>query len=231
MAHYILREKVIKLRLQGATYGQIRRSLGVSKSTLSDWLRNLPLTREQMELLSINRERAKDLGREKFRITYKKKKLKRLRSVYKEQWDKFIPLSENELFLAGVFLYWGEGDKMHGHVTISNTDPRVIKFSLYWMIYSLKIPKEKIKVGLHVYKDMNIKETISFWSKTLGMPKNQFRKPYVKKTNRSELTYKGFGRGTCKLYAGSVILSEKIAMTIKAISDKYGAKDEIFWYN
>lgn len=78
---------------------------------------------------------------------------------------------------------------------------------------------------------MDIREAVKFWSKTLGIPENQFRKPYIKKTNREGTTYKSFGHGTCRLYAGSVSLSEKIAMTIKEISDRYGAKSEIFWYN
>ncbi len=88
-----------------------------------------------------------------------------------------------------------------------------------------------IKINLHLYKDMDIEESIDFWSKTLNIPPSQFRKPYIKKSNREGLTYKSFGYGTCRLYTCSVLLSEKIAMSIKAISDKYGAKSEIFWYN
>ncbi len=142
-----------------------------------------------------------------------------------------MPLTKKELFLAGLFLYWGEGDKKSGRVCISNTDPRIVKFALYWMINVLKIPRKKIKVGLHLYKDMSVEESINFWSKHLNIPKQQFNKPYIKSTNRAGLTYKSFGHGTCKLYVGSVVLSEMMAMSIKAISDQYGDKDEIFWYN
>lgn len=231
MSKIALREKVIKLRLQGYTYGQIKRSLGVSKSTLSDWLRNLPLNEQQLELLSKNRERSRDLAREKYIATRKNQRLARLKQVLNQQNDFLLPLSEKELFLCGLFLYWGEGEKRHGIVSISNTDPRVIKFALYWMTESLNIPKVKIRVNLHLYKDMSIDESTNFWSDILDIPTTQFNKPYIKKTNREGLTYKSFGHGTCKLYAGSVTLSEKIAMSIKAISDKYGAKNEIFWYN
>lgn len=231
MSKILLREKAIALRLKGYTYGQIKKELILSKSTLSDWLQKLPLTNKQIEILSQNKEKAMELGREKFRNTLQNKKLTRLKEIYQKQSREFLPLSKKEIFLAGVFLYWGEGDKLHGRVTISNTDPRVVKFALYWMNYALKIPKSKIKVNLHLYKDMDIKAAISFWSKILSLPKNQFNKPYIKKSNREGLTYKSFGHGTCKLYVGSVPLSEKIAMTIKAISDNYGAKSDIFWYN
>lgn len=231
MANRVLREEVTKLRLQGYTYGQIKRSLGVSKSTLSNWLANLPLNEKQLASLAKNTELTIDVGREKFIETAKNKRLKRLKEVLDNQKKEFLPLTDKELFLAGVFLYWGEGEKRRGPISISNTDPKLVKFALYWMIHSLKIPKEKIRANLHLYRDMSIVESIKFWSGILDIPKSQFRKPYIKKTTREGMTYKSFGHGTCKLYAGSVSLSEKIAMTIKSISDKYGAKSEIFWYN
>lgn len=231
MSKILLREQAIKLRIKGYTYGQIKRELDLAKSTLSGWLRNLPLNKEQLELLSKNRERSRDLAREKYITTRKNQRLARLKQVLKQQNNSLLPLSEKELFLCGLFLYWGEGEKRHGVISISNTDPKVIKFALYWMTYSLKIPKDKIRINLHLYKDMNRDESTIFWSNTLNVSTTQFNKPYIKKTNREGLTYKSFGHGTCKLYAGSVLLSEKIAMSIKAISDKYGAKSELFWYN
>lgn len=231
MAKTALRAEVIKLRLQGYTFGQIKRELGVAKSTLSGWLRNLPLNERQLELLAENRERAKDLAVERYIETRRRQKLARLKLVFNKQCDELLPLSEKELFLCGLFLYWGEGEKRHGIISISNTDPRVIKFALYWMTNSLKILREKIRINLHLYKDMSIDEATNFWSNILDIPKVQFNKPYIKKTNREGLTYKSFGHGTCKLYAGSVLLSEKIAMSIKAISDQYGAKNNLFWYN
>jgi hypothetical protein len=231
MSKIVLREKAVSLRLEGQTYRQIREELGVSKSTLSLWLQKLPLTELQIEVLSKNKERSKELSREKFRNTCLQKRITRLRGVYEEQSRELLLLSEKELFLSGLFLYWGEGEKRHGIVSISNTDPRVVKFALIWMTKSLKISGKKIKIQLQLYKDMNVQESIVFWSKSLNIPANQFYKPYIKKTNREGLTYKTFGYGTCKIVYCSVELSEKIAMSIKAISDNYGAKTEAFWYN
>jgi hypothetical protein len=231
MSKIILREEAIKLRSKGFTYGQIRRKLGVAKSTLSGWLKNFPLSETQQEKLSQNKKHSRDVAREKYIITRKNQRLNKLKNIYNEQVERLLPLSEKELFLAGAFLYWGEGAKRHGIISISNTDPRVIKFALYWMVKVLKIPKDKIRVGLHLYKDMNVKQSIDYWSKTLSIPTGQFNRPYIKKTNRQGLTYKSFGHGTCLLYHGSVVLSEKVAMSVKALSDFYGAKDEVFWYN
>lgn len=231
MAKSALRGEAIKLRLQGYTFGQIKRELGVAKSTLSGWLRNLPLSEEQFLLLSKNRAISRDIRIERFRQTSRNKWVNRLKDKLSEQEKELLPLTEKELFIGGIFLYWGEGSKQRGIVAISNTDPRVIKFALYWMTKILGMSKEKVYIRLHLYNDMDSKRETNFWSQTLDIPENQFKHPYIKKTTREGLTYKSFGHGTCNLMCFSVSLSEKIAMSIKAVSEFYGAKSDNFWYN
>jgi len=182
-------------------------------------------------LLSKNRLISRDIRIEKFRQTARNKWIARLKTKLSEQEKVLLPLTEKELFIAGVFLYWGEGSKQRGTVAISNTDPRVIKFALHWLTKVLGVQKEKVYVRLHLYKDMDRNAEESFWSDTLNIPKCQFKASYVKKTNREGITYKSFGHGTCNLLCFSVDLSEKIAMSIKAISEFYGAKSDKFWYN
>lgn len=231
MAHKVLRAEAIKLRLQGYTYGQIKRELNLAKSTLSDWLKNLPLSEEQLFLLLKNRNNSRDVRIERFQQTARNKRLLRLTNIFNEQKKELLPLSERELLVAGLFLYWGEGNKQRGRVAISNTDPKVIQFALYWMDNALKIPKSKMRILLHLYSDMNIEKETNFWSKIIGVPVEQFSKPYIKKTTRQGLSYKSFGHGTCNLICCDSALAEKIAMSIKAIAEYCGAKSEIFWYN
>jgi orotate phosphoribosyltransferase-like protein len=42
-----LQSEAIKLRKAGLSYGEIRKKLNVAKSTLSLWLKSIPLTPEQ----------------------------------------------------------------------------------------------------------------------------------------------------------------------------------------
>jgi len=216
MANILLKRKVLELRKLGKSYGQIRKELGVSKSTLSVWLRKYPLNREQIRILKDeNEDRI-----EKFRETMRLKRERRLQIYYKEMQKEVLPFSQKELFLAGVFLYWGEGGKTErGQVTISNTDPTVIKFSLHWMIHALKIPKEKIKIVLHLYQDMVIDSEIEYWSTALHIPKSQFAKPYIKKSRRIDIDEKGYGHGTCNLRVCDTVLKEKIIEAIKVVAD------------
>ena len=48
---YELKENAIKLRQQGFSIGKIERDLGIPRSTLSGWLKNIKLTARQKELL------------------------------------------------------------------------------------------------------------------------------------------------------------------------------------
>lgn len=231
MAYKRLREEAIKLRLQGYTYSQIKHELNISKSTLSGWLKNLPLSETSLKILSKNKELSKDIRIERFRQTARNKWITRLTKVLDDQGKKMLPLTEKELFLAGVFLYWGEGSKQRGIVAVSNSDPRVIRFMLFWMTKIIKVPKEKLKIRLHLYNDMNIDEEIGFWSRSINISRSQFNSPYIKKSTRDSVTYKSFGHGTCNLIYCSMEVSERIAMSIKAISDFYGEKSDLFWYN
>lgn len=225
MTRVLDRQKAIELREKGFTYSEILKKLEISKSTLSDWLSKYPLTKAQLAMLEKSRKKNKYLSIEKIRLTKLKKRELRLKSVYEKEKNYWMSLSHRELEIAGLFLYWGEGSKnLKGALSLNNTDPKVLKFTLFWMKNVLGIPQEKIKVWLHLYSDMNAKEEMRFWSKNLNMPLSQFGKPYFKKSKREDLDHKGFGHGTCGLAISDIRLKERIIMAINAIGDNYGSK-------
>lgn len=222
MARFKDHEKALNLRRQGMSYSQIKKFLRVSKSTLSYWLRDYPLSKQRIrELRDWSEQRI-----EKCRETKRQKREKRLKEIYEIQKKLILPLNNRELFLAGLFLYWGEGSKNQFFMlSISNTDPSIIKFFITWLTKFLRIPRIKLKVHLHLYKDMNIEKEIQFWSKTLNIPNQQFNKPYIKKTSLNTINHKGgFGHGTCNVKIGDARLTEKILMGLKSISDYYSKK-------
>lgn len=213
------REIALTLRKQGKSYSQIKNLLKISKSTLSSWLKNFPLSKQRIrELRDWNEQRI-----ERFRETMKKKRETRLQHFYKEQKKILLPLNKRELFLAGFFLYWGEGKKVcPTELSISNNDPSIIKFFILWLTKSLGVSKNKLRVQLHLYKNLEVKKEISFWSSLLNIPKNQFNKSYIKKSSSFRINHKGsFGHGTCNIRIGNARLAEKVLMGIKAFADKY----------
>jgi len=212
-------EKTLTLRKQGMSYSQIRSIIKVSKSTLSLWLKNYPLSKERIkELRAFSEQRI-----ERFRETVRQKREKRLTETYQTQKQLILPLSNRELFIAGLLLYWGEGTKCRRDgLSISNNDPSVIRFFIYWLKKSLAIPKKKIRILLHLYNDMNINNELNYWSKILRIPLRQFNRSYIKKTPSTRINHKGgFGHGTCNVRINSVPLAEKIFMSLKVISNKY----------
>lgn len=107
-------------------------------------------------------------------------------------------------------------------LSISNTDPSIVKFFIYWLNRTLQVPQDRIRATLHLYNDMDVKKEIEFWSTALNLPLSQFTRPYIKKTSIKRINHKGgFGHGTCEARLNNITLGEKVLMGLKAISDQY----------
>lgn len=211
-------KKALELRKKGMSYSQIKDILDVSKSSLGLWLQNLPLSEERIkELRDKNPIRI-----EKFRNTMRLKRENRLHNLYKLERSKLIPLSKRELLIGGLFLYWGEGAKTKPFETsLSNTNPQIIIYFIFWLTNIIGVPKEIIRIRLHLYSDMNEKQEKAYWAKQLNLPPNQFYKSYIKQTTLRAIKFKTFGHGTCNIRLGSRDITEKILTNIKIIADEY----------
>jgi len=217
MARIKDREKALELRKKGMSYSQIKKLLKVSKSTLSLWLRDYPLSRERIrELRDCNEQRI-----ERCRETKIKNREQKLKNIYNSEKIAILPLSKRELYIAGLFLYWGEGSKIIGAaLSISNSDPTVLKFFISWATRILVFPKERLKVYLQLYNDMDVQKELNYWSELLNIPLYQFSRPYIKKTSSQRINHKGsFGHGTCQIRAGDVNIANKVLMGLRVVRD------------
>jgi hypothetical protein len=213
------RRKAIKLRRLGETYSEIKAQLNLPKSTLSDWLKDCPLTSKQLAKLHKHIRYKKYIAIEKTRETKRQKREIRFKQIFEEEKKRILPINNRELYLAGLLLYLGEGVKGdNSTVGLNNTDPKVVKLFLYWLTHCLKVKKHKIRVNVHLYQDMNISRYLTYWSTYLSIPRSQFIKPYIKASNRSDLDQKGFGNGTCGLYIYDRKLKLKVMAGISAIT-------------
>ncbi|MDO8569637.1 MAG: helix-turn-helix domain-containing protein [bacterium] len=214
MARKIDRDKALSLRLKGYSYSQIKKEIGISKSTLSGWLSNYPLSSDRIkELRDWNPRRIENF----INTMRNKREQKFLVALEKAQKDINF-LSERDLFIGGFFLYWAEGGKTKmGSLSLGNTDPSMLKVFIKWLGL-LGISKNNVKVKLHLYRDMNINREISFWQKELGVEKCQFIKPYIKDSLLSGLTYKsGFGHGTCNIVVDRTEPTRYVLMGVRYI--------------
>ena len=218
MAHRELRQKAIKLRLKGYSYSQIKNQIGVSKSTLNSWLYAMPLSEKRIRELQAD----SPIRIERFRNTMRKKREQRFSDAYSEMTNIIGVLTPREIFVAGFFLYWGEGNKTkNSSIGLTNSNPRALKFYIRWLEL-LDVEKKQLKVSLKLYSDMNIRAQDEYWSKELSIPTSQFRKSYIKKANSDSITYhNGFGQGTCSVVVENARLSEKVLMGLKYIQDNF----------
>ena len=210
------KQKALTMRKKGMSYSQIKEKLGVSKSTLSNWLDKYPLSEKRIRELQAD----SPIRIEKYRNTMRAKKEARLQEVYKKVSKDIGVLSKRDLFLAGLFLYWGEGTKAQKcSLALTNTNPAMLKLFIKWLDL-FQVKRKYLKIKLHLYSDMNIKQSLAFWSKELKIPISQFRKPYIKKTSLKSISYKnGFGKGTCCVMFDNRDLWEYVIMGLKYISN------------
>jgi len=218
MARFADREKARSLRAEGKSYSEIQQELGIGKGTLSEWLKDMPLSPEQIrQLRDLSPRRI-----ERFRETMRKKREVSLDIAYERAKKDIGELSSRDLFIAGLYLYWGEGMKVQrSTVGFANTDPAVIKAFLSWMML-MHISADRIYVRLHLYADMDVEKEKQYWSTVLQISTTSFRNPYIKKSTLSGLTYKnGHGHGTCNLIFENVAMKEYITMALKYLREQH----------
>jgi hypothetical protein len=210
--------EAIQMRKAGASYSQIKEKVGVSKSTLSLWLEGYPLSEKRLRELQAD----SPVRIERFRNTMRRKRDARLQIVREKAAKEIATLSKRELLIGGFFLYWGEGTKTtRASTSVSNTDPAVLKFFLKWLDL-LGVEKSRIKAYVHLYKDMNIKKELKFWSAALGLPPRSFRKPYIKDSLQTGLSYtQRFTHGTCNVIFENRDVSERVLMSLDYIRSRF----------
>lgn len=219
-----LRQKAIDMRIDDeASYSEIKKKLGVAKSTLSYWLRDHPLSSKRIgELRKIGWEKG-EVSREKYRNTMRGKKEKIRASVYKEEKEKFRNLSHETLYVAGLMLYSAEGGKKDAHrITIANTDVAIILFFIKWVQMFFDIEVGQLRFQLHLYENMNIGNEELFWRKSfLGkVKKDQFYKTQIRTLKAGSFTYRGSNNhGTCSVFVSSTEKKVKLIESIRAFFD------------
>ncbi|MDP3772160.1 MAG: hypothetical protein Q8Q94_02160 [bacterium] len=124
----------------------------------------------------------------------------------------FSLLSQNQLFIAGVVIYWGEGDKNPKNpVRVSNTDPHMLNIFVKFLKTTCKLPEDRIRAHLILYPDLDDSLCKKYWSSLIGINQNLFYKTQVIQ-GRHET--RRLGHGICSVEVSSRQLKEKILVWI-----------------
>lgn len=170
-----------KLRKQGKSYNEILRVVNVSKSTLSIWLKDIQLTREQEHRLyfTLKQNNALKLAKRKQAV-----KQALIRKITLDSFHSYRELLKNDIFIPGLMIYWAEGDKIKTNeaVKVSNADPAIITLMMKWFREICKVPESKFRIALHIHTLHCNKDVIKYWSNITNIPIEQFHKTQIKKT-------------------------------------------------
>ena len=221
-----LREEFVRLRVkEELSYSEIQKRLAIPKSTLSYWLKDMPLSKERVSYLRAKGRKNAEAKIEEYRNSMQVKREKEDYRIYKRYIKKLEKIidSENIFFIAGLMIYLGEGDKKNrNRVNLANTDVEIIKFFLKWVIHFFDVSKKDVRIQLHLYENMEIEEQQCFWVEELGIPLEQFYKTQVRKLKKGSFSYKdSFGHGTCSVYILNTQVKREIMMAIKAFFKRF----------
>lgn len=188
----LLKSKAVGLRKNGLSYNEIKKHLNLSKSTLSLWLKNIPLTELQKQRLYTKRILFLSKGPQ----SQKERRIREIAKITEESGKEIsFPLSFETYQLAGAFLYWAEGSKTNGF-SFTNSDPYLMIFMIDWLKKVFGIFPKNLKAWLNIYSQQNDLEIKQFWSQITGIPVENFGKSFIKPSN------KGFKKNN--LYYGTI---------------------------
>ena len=224
------KEKAIELRKEGRTYSDILRMIPVAKSTLGLWLKDAKLSNSENQRFT----EAKRLASLRGGQAKRKQRIEKQNQTLSTAKTEISHISEHDLFLMGIVLYWAEGAKEKEHrpgsgFEFSNMDPNMIKVILVWLFKVCKINKNMLifNIFLHKTHENRVYEVKKFWSEVTGFPMSNFSAVYWKrnklKTNRRNVQEKYHGVLKVKVKRSSDLV-RKIAGWSEGIFEKVISK-------
>ncbi|MCI3931194.1 terminase gpP N-terminus-related DNA-binding protein [Streptomyces sp. AN091965] len=177
-----LRERARELRLKGWTYNEIKEELGCSKSSVSLWVRDLP----KPEPRPRTREEASAIAKRGWEPKLRLREEERQRTM-KAALDEVGQLTDRELFLIGVGLYWAEGSKSKSYarrerVTFVNSDPGMVEVFLRWLDL-LEVDRERVRYCVMIHETADVRGAEQYWADLVGADGSAFHKTTIKKHN------------------------------------------------
>ena len=210
----------IILRKEGVSMGEIARKLNVAKSSISSWVGKIQLTKEQRQVLS-QKGHTKEAIENRRTARLKNESAKR-QIIIDGARANINKISNRELWLIGVMLYWAEGRKVgRGTVQFSNSDPEMIKIMMAFFRRICNVPAEKFRGNIHIHPHLDYKEAEKYWSNISGIPLSQFYKTYRKMNVASKHKRDNIPLGTFDIYICSTELFLKIFGWVQGVFKSY----------
>ena len=173
-----------ELRGQGLAYHEIAARLGVSKSSVSLWVRDLPVP----DRLSYEecRKRAAE-GAHRYWATEREVRKSRRAAVVSAAAAEIGEISDREILIAGAIAYWCEGAKAKpsrpiDRVVFINSDAALIMFFLRFLSAAGVSPDDLV-LRVYIHENADAEAAQQYWLDLTGTRPDQFRRPVLKRHN------------------------------------------------
>jgi AcrR family transcriptional regulator len=204
-------------REEGAPINEIARRLGVSKASVSLWVRDIELTEEQHQALL---DRNPAFNRQLSGWTRLAERRRAQRVAYQEDGRRRARECDPG-FVAGCMLYWAEGSKERNQLQFSNSDPAMARFFVDFLKTYFALEGDNIRVSCNLYADHLARqvEIEQHWLDALGLPPESLRKSvvnvYSKYSQRKRVGNLPFG--TCRVVVSRTWVTQTIFGAIQEI--------------
>ncbi|WP_042407842.1 hypothetical protein [Streptacidiphilus carbonis] len=177
-----LRAKAREMRVGGSTYDEIEEALGVARSSVSLWVRDLP--RPPRRKPAGDRQEYMERVYWGPRRELRDRERQDAKSVASGEIGR---LTSRELFLIGVGIYWSEGakDKEYSRrecVTLVNSDPSLIGVCLAWLDL-LAVDRSKLRFRVQIHESADVEAAERFWAQLVGVTVDRLQRSSLKKHN------------------------------------------------
>lgn len=174
-----LREQARELRTQGLSYNEIVARLGVSKSSVSLWVRDIPCPER---FRYVHNERRVE-GLRKYNECRAAERMAESQAAAAEIGE----LTDRELLIAGAIAYWCEGTKSKPYrhadrVVFMNSDPGLIRFFLRFL-EAAGVERDDLILRVCIHENADAEAAQRFWVEVTGVSPSQFRSPTLKRHN------------------------------------------------
>ncbi|MFC1808270.1 hypothetical protein ACFL0T_07915 [Candidatus Omnitrophota bacterium] len=218
------RKEARQLRKKGFSVREIAVKIECSKSSISQWVRGVDLTTQQIERLKSNQDKGR--ARAAQHPNSPKHKWARIRNQIIDKSAKDIPgsFSEFNLKVLGAALYWAEGYNASQNIfAFSNSNPDMIKIIMQFLRKICKVPKHKIKGRLNIHPHLDIAKAEKFWANVTGIPRSSFNKSVLAVSKSSKQKKDTLPLGTFNVIICDVLLVSRVKGWIKGLSQWAGS--------
>jgi len=201
--------RAYELRREGKSYKEINKLLQIPLGTIAGWFKDEEWSMQIRDRLGAKASLAFPEKLAAIQKANKARWTKKYKEYRQAAESEFAQHQNDPLFIAGLMLFWGEGNKSpkDGTVRLTNSDPAMIRIFYNFLTKTMGADPDKVKIHLLLYPDLVDDMQKSFWSKSIGIPLSQFIKStYIKGRHPTRrLSY-----GVCMVYTCKRELKNKI---------------------